>query len=415
MARPSWFKLLVSENAGLEHFWHVFGAVRGADDVTIQVRQARHTGLEASNRTANGTPPQQTVIAAEIGGFARGQTVTLFWTVPDMDLVVDAVPVLSVPPAPQPQDGPDPDDSRRFVIPGTVDPFVAAGLVPLMSSPEVREKAVAPGGWLETHLLHSTQPVSFVIEFGVAGYADAAVNPSFWEPLGTTWGQLDLSGDYSAGFTLTPLSIAVTYLTVAAGSDYNLATSDDFVASGGSLTIDATALGEDEHIIFDGSAETDGRFVFMGGDSSDTFLGGAGDDWIWGAGGADGLSGGGGADRFIYRGAGESTGADYDTIGDFNPASDRIDLHVDVRGFATTVSSGALSRDSFDADLGALLGGLGTNQAAWVAPDSGDLAGTIFLVIDANGQAGYQAGEDYVIAIGGSPLEDLTGHTGFFI
>ena len=57
----------------------------------------------------------------------------------------------------------------------------------------------------------------------------------------------------------------------------------------------------------------------------------------------------------------------------------------------------------------------GRNKAAYYTPDSGDLAGTIFLVVDANGIAGYQEGEDYVFALSGTTLADLTGHTGFFI
>ena len=59
--------------------------------------------------------------------------------------------------------------------------------------------------------------------------------------------------------------------------------------------------------------------------------------------------------------------------------------------------------------------GLGAGQAVWFAPDAGDLAGTIFLVVDANGIAGYQAGEDYVFAVAGAPLADLTGHTDIFV
>ena len=49
------------------------------------------------------------------------------------------------------------------------------------------------------------------------------------------------------------------------------------------------------------------------------------------------------------------------------------------------------------------------------APDAGDLAGKLFLVVDANGVAGYQEGEDYVFALAGTTLADLGGHTDFFI
>ena len=73
--------------------------------------------------------------------------------------------------------------------------------------------------------------------------------------------------------------------------------------------------------MFDGSAETDGRFVFFGSDGDDFFFGGAGDDRIIGLGGADLLTGGGGSDIFVYSGAQRiRRGADYDTIADFDPA-----------------------------------------------------------------------------------------------
>ena len=176
-------------------------------------------------------------------------------------------------------------------------------------------------------------------------------------------------------------------------------------------------LGAGNHIMFDGSAETDGRFVFFGSDAGDFFFGGAGDDRIDGLGGADMLSGGGGSDIFVYTGAERiRRGADYDTIADFDPAADRIDLPGAVAGFG--------SRDrgrqrcpiaSFNDDLAAALGGLGAAQAVWFAPDAGDLAGQIFLIVDGNGAAGYQEGEDYVFAVSGAPLEDLTGHTDIFI
>ena len=117
----------------------------------------------------------------------------------------------------------------------------------------------------------------------------------------------------------------------------------------------------------------------------DLFIGGAGDDRIFGLGGADILAGGGGADMFVYRVASDSSGADYDTIGDFDPALDRIDLPARrSAGFGAAIEGGTLSAASFDDDLAAALGGLGADQAVWFAPDAGDLAGTIFLVVDGN-------------------------------
>ena len=41
--------------------------------------------------------------------------------------------------------------------------------------------------------------------------------------------------------------------------------------------------------------------------------------------------------------------------------------------------------------------------------DAGDLAGQTFLVVDANGEAGYQAGADYVIQLIAPPASLVTG------
>ena len=87
-----------------------------------------------------------------------------------------------------------------------------------------------------------------------------------------------------------------------------------------------------------------------------------------------------------------------------------------VTGFAAAVAAGTLSADSFDEDLAAALAAdaLGAGQAVLFTPDSGDLAGTVFLVVDANGEAGYQAGEDLVIALPGAEATDISS-TAIFI
>ena len=100
----------------------------------------------------------------------------------------------------------------------------------------------------------------------------------------------------------------------------------------------------------------------------------------------------------------------FDTLADFNPAEDRDRPAGQRHRLCRRDRHGALSLASFNADLGAALGGLGASQAGFFAPDAGDFAGKIFLVVDANGVAGYQAGEDYVFAVTGAPLADLTAH-----
>lgn len=58
---------------------------------------------------------------------------------------------------------------------------------------------------------------------------------------------------------------------------------------------------------------------------------------------------------------------------------------------------GALSAASFDADIAKAVGqSLTAGHGLFFTPDSGDFAGEAFLVVDANGKAGFQAGEDIV-------------------
>jgi hypothetical protein len=91
----------------------------------------------------------------------------------------------------------------------------------------------------------------------------------------------------------------------------------------------------------------------------------------------------------------------YDRILWFNPDTDKIDLPQTVSGIASTVESGALSTASFDADLSAAIGSgqMATGAAVLFTPTSGTLAGLTFLVVDGNGVAGYQAGQDYVFEL----------------
>ena len=77
---------------------------------------------------------------------------------------------------------------------------------------------------------------------------------------------------------------------------------------------------------------------------------------------------------------------------------DVIDLPFAVTGFAGP-AAGNLNNSSFDADLSAAFAGLTSHQAGMFTATGGDMAGRSFLVIDADGQAGYQAGSDYVMEI----------------
>jgi Ca2+-binding RTX toxin-like protein len=176
---------------------------------------------------------------------------------------------------------------------------------------------------------------------------------------------------------------------------------DQNLAAGVRMTIDGGQLRAGETLLFDGSAETNGTFRIFGGQGNDDLTGGEGADVILGALGRDRLEGGAGADAYTFRGAADSTSTAYDTIHGFVFGTDTIDLTASHDAYEVK-SIGTLSQASFDADLAAAMAGtLDPAEAVLFTADQGDLAGKLFLIVDANGAAGYQAGEDYVIELYG--------------
>ena len=220
-----------------------------------------------------------------------------------------------------------------------------------------------------------------------------------------------LNGDYTGSHALVfgaTTMVNVQKLTLSAGHSYNLKTNDATVAAGQKLTVDASTLGATDSLTFNGSAETDGKFVIIGGagidtltggKGADTITGGSGADKITGGGGADSLTGGAGADTFIYKAASDSTSTKYDTITGFDATSDKIDTWFKVTGVNTALTTGALnSGTNFNANLKTAIGShLTAHHAIEFTPNSGSLAGQHFLIVDVNGTAGYQAGSDLVI------------------
>lgn len=146
---------------------------------------------------------------------------------------------------------------------------------------------------------------------------------------------------------------------------------------------------------------TDASQTLAGGARHDTLKGMGGDDQLHGNGGGDTLIGGLGDDVFVYRDASDSTGTHYDTIKQANFAHDRFVVHQHIDTVDDTIGSGTLGNASFDADLAnaADAAHLGAHHAVLFTPDGGGHAGQTFLVIDVNGTAGYQTGEDIVVRL----------------
>ena len=145
-----------------------------------------------------------------------------------------------------------------------------------------------------------------------------------------------------------------------------------------------------------------GRDILTGGEGRDRLSGGGGPDTLIGGRSGDRLIGSGGRDVFRYPSTSDSTGASFDTLvrADFD-STDRIDLTVNVTDVDLKVAAGHLSTTSFDTDLAAAVRSaqLHPYHAVLFQPSAGDLSATTFLVVDANGQGGYQAGWDFVFLL----------------
>jgi VCBS repeat-containing protein len=229
---------------------------------------------------------------------------------------------------------------------------------------------------------------------------------------------LALNGDYSAGITFGSTTISnIEKITVAAGHDYNLTLNSSNVGASQTLTVDGTGLGAGDSLTFDGSAITSGgRLLLEGGAGDDDLIGGSANDTIragdgtntlQGGAGSDVLTGGAGVDTFVYNFASESTGMAYDKITNIDLSVDFISLLGPIMGIDNAVTSGALNRTAaFDTELSTAIGAsqLGAHHAVLFDPTTGGLHGHTFLIVDMNGTAGYQAGQDLVI--------DVTGATG---
>ena len=120
-----------------------------------------------------------------------------------------------------------------------------------------------------------------------------------------------LDGDYfTVPLVLTATSLVnVERILVRGGFSYDITTHDDTVAAGEALIVNAALLSPLEELLFDGSAETDGRFLLIGGGCNDELIGGSGDDTLIGGAGSNMLDGGGGNDVVDYGSAAGSVNA----------------------------------------------------------------------------------------------------------
>jgi Ca2+-binding RTX toxin-like protein len=150
------------------------------------------------------------------------------------------------------------------------------------------------------------------------------------------------------------------------------------------------------------TANAPSGLVLTGNALSNTLVGGVGNDTITGLGGKDTLTGAAGSDMFVYGAASHSTSSNFDTITDLDGAADSLDLWYQVTGVDTAIAAGTVSSRRFDSDLASTVNAtkLAAQHAVLFTPNFGSYAGETFLIVDANGVAGYQAGADLVILLG---------------
>jgi len=122
---------------------------------------------------------------------------------------------------------------------------------------------------------------------------------------------LQLSGNYSGGVTMLDTTMVnVETIQLGAGHNYSLTTADGNVAAGAVLTVDASQLATPNRLLFNGAAETDGRFIFFDGGGNDVLTGGAGNDTFnLAEGGRDTVRGGAGNDVVKATGTFDATDA----------------------------------------------------------------------------------------------------------
>ncbi len=197
---------------------------------------------------------------------------------------------------------------------------------------------------------------------------------------------------------------------VVSGDHGTVTMNNGNVQAGQTLNVELTGMG------FNGLKETDGSFDITGTGAA---YGGQGNDTITLSSNSSGhvahFQGAGGADHLTFTGTNSGTAQSSSTARrpiprarattpspTSTPATASSVLHFAVQtAVDASVTSGALSTASFDTDLAAAVGAsqLGAHHAVVFTASSGTLAGDHFLVIDANGTAGYQAGQDFVILL----------------
>lgn len=252
----------------------------------------------------------------------------------------------------------------------------------------------------------------FVVSFGGETYVVSGHDLTYET---TEGGDVELTGGTITGITHYPYSsIPPQPLYDYALSDFSLDAQDfsQFVAKNDVAGFERALFSGDDHM--DGGTGDDVLFGLTGNDrmagssGADQFNGGRGRDTLIGGAGGDFLDGGRDGDVFVYRFASDSGGGVYDRIEGFNANQDLLVVPHAVTGIDGAVDAGYAAGANVDPELAAALDAdhLGAHHAALARvfipldPMLPAYREAIFLVVDVNGVAGYQGGEDLAIEVG---------------
>ena len=230
---------------------------------------------------------------------------------------------------------------------------------------------------------------------------------------------LIITGDNgSDSLTLGPNTLTnIDHLIVGTDADVELNLDDNTIAAGATMSFDGSKVVTHGFYI-DGEFETDGHLDITGGGDygfvtggalSDTFTMNSHTSWyeIWGGGGADTINLAAGQEIVDYLPVSDSTSTTHDIVTGFDASEDAFHFGSSgsiVSGYFGTLS-GTVNAATLDTDLGNISDpGLAANDAWVVNVTGGDLSGHQFLIVDANGDAHYSGGSDYLI--------DISGYTG---
>ncbi|HEY0043353.1 MAG TPA: Ig-like domain-containing protein, partial [Allosphingosinicella sp.] len=228
--------------------------------------------------------------------------------------------------------------------------------------------------------------------------------------------RLVLQGQYAFDLGIVPIAgiERIALLGAPAGTatpfSYTLTLQNAGVAAGQMLTIDAGALGPNEHLSLNGRDERDARLAVKGGAGGDLLTGGAMADLIDGGAGDDSIDGGAGDDTLI--GGGGADRLDGGTGADIMSGGSGGDIYIVDNGGDAAIEAAGEGLDAVYASIGyALRAGSEIETLAtsnYLSTAALDLTGNEFNnnIVGNNGNNSLVggAGDDYLSGLGGGDV-----------